>query len=130
MLMEVNTNGNNTNKKVLFKNCAPFINCISEINNTQVGNAKNIDIVMPMHNLIEYSNNYSKTAGIFWQYYKDIPAVNDNGEIVNFAVNNLTDSFNFLVKRTDHTEDNGTKHVEIMVPLKHLSNFWRTLKMP
>ena len=130
MLMEVNTNGNNTNKKVLFKNCAPFINCISEINNTQVGNAKNIDIVMPMHNLIEYSNKYSKTAGIFWQYCKDIPAVNDIGEIVNFAVNNLTDSFNFLVKRTDHTEDNGTKHVEIMVPLKHLSNFWRTLKMP
>ena len=54
---------NNTNKKVIFKNCAPFTNCISKINNTQVDNAKDIDIVMPMYNLIEYSNNYSKTSG-------------------------------------------------------------------
>ena len=46
-----------------FKNCAPFTNCISEINNTQVDNAKDIDIVMPMYNLIEYSDNYAKTAG-------------------------------------------------------------------
>ena len=54
---------NNTNKKVIFKNCAPFTNCISEINNTQIDNAKDIDIVMPMYNLIEYSDNYSKTSG-------------------------------------------------------------------
>ena len=45
---------NNINKKVIFKNCAPFTNCISEINNTQIGNAKDIDIIMPMYNLIEY----------------------------------------------------------------------------
>ena len=51
---------NNTNKKVIFKNCAPFTNCISEINNTQIDNAKDIDIVMPMYNLIEYSDNYAK----------------------------------------------------------------------
>ena len=54
---------NNTNKKVMFKNCAPFTNCISEINNAQVDNAKDIDIVMPMYNLIEYSDNYAKTSG-------------------------------------------------------------------
>ena len=54
---------NNTNKKVMFKNCAPFTNCISEINNVQVDNAKDIDIVMPMYNLIEYSDNYAKTSG-------------------------------------------------------------------
>ena len=54
---------NNTNKKVIFKNCAPFTNCISEINNTQIDNAQDIDIVMPIHNLIEYSDNYSKTSG-------------------------------------------------------------------
>ena len=53
---------NNTNEKVTFKNCAPFTNCISEINNTQVDNAKDLDIVMPMYNLIEYSDNYSKTS--------------------------------------------------------------------
>ena len=57
---------NNTNKKVIFKNCAPFNNCISEINNTQVDNAKDIDIVMPMYNLIEQSDNYSKKSGNLW----------------------------------------------------------------
>ena len=54
---------NDTNKKVIFKNCAPFTNCRSEIDNTQVDNAKDIDIEMPMYNLIEYSDNYSKTSG-------------------------------------------------------------------
>ena len=59
---------NNTGKKVIFKNCAPFTNCISEINNTQVDNAKDIDIVMPMYNLIEYGDNYAKTSESLWQY--------------------------------------------------------------
>ena len=121
---------NNTNKKVIFKNCAPFTNCISEINNTQIDNAKDIDIVMPMYNLIEYSYNYAKTTGSLWQYCKDIPARNANDEIIIFAEGNATDSFNFKVKITGRTEDDGTKNVEIMVPLKHLSNFWRTLEMP
>ena len=65
---------NNTNKKVIFKNCAPFTKCISEINNIQIDNAKVIDIVMSMYNLIEYSDNYAKTTGSLWQYCKDIPA--------------------------------------------------------
>ena len=116
---------NNTNKKVIFKNCAPFTNCISEINNTQVDNAKDIDIVMPMYNLLEYSDHYSKTFGSLWQYCKD-----NNNAIVNFAENNLTDSFNFKVKITVQTGDDGTKNVEMMVPLKYLSNFQRTLEMP
>ena len=66
---------NNTNKKVIFKNCAPFTNCVIEINNTQIDNGKNIDIVMPMYNLIEYSDNYAKTTGSLWQYSKDISAL-------------------------------------------------------
>ena len=94
---------NNTNKKVIFKNCAPFTNCIIEINNIQIDNAKDIDIGMPMYNLIEYSDNYSKTSGSLWQYRKDIPAVDNNNAIVNFAENNLTDSFNFKVKITCQT---------------------------
>ena len=73
---------NNTNKKVIFKNCAPFTDCISKINNTQVDNAKDIDIVMPMYNLIEYSDNYSKISGSLWKYCKDIPAINNNGDII------------------------------------------------
>ena len=121
----------NNNKKVIFKNCAPFTNCINEINNTQIDNAKDIDIVMPMYNLIEYSDNYAKTTGSLWQYCKDIPARNAaNNAIVTFDANNHTDSFNFKVKITGQTGDNGTKDVEIMVPLKYLSNFWRTLEMP
>ena len=69
---------NNTNKKVIFINCTPFTNCISEINNTQIDNAKDIDIVMPMYSLIEYSDNYAKTFGSLWQYCKDIPPVDNN----------------------------------------------------
>ena len=108
----------NTNKKVIFKNCAPFTDCISKINNTQVDNAKDIDIVMPMYNLIEYSDNYSKTSGSLRQYCKDIPAVSNNGDIVDFNGANVTDSFNF---KTGQTDNNGRIYnVEIMVLLKFL----------
>ena len=94
---------NNNNKKVIFKNCAPFTNCISKINNTQKDSAKDIDIVMPMYNLIEYSDNYAKTTGSLWQYCKDIPALNANDEIIVFDVNNVTDSSNFKGKFTGRT---------------------------
>ena len=59
-------NVNNANKVVIFKSCAPFVNCISEINNTQIDNAKDIDIVIPTYNLVEYSDNYSKTFASLW----------------------------------------------------------------
>ena len=115
---------NNTNKKVIFKNCAPFTCCISKINNADIDNAKYIDIVMPMYNLIEYSDNYSKTSGSLWQYCKDIPAVNNAGNIVDFTATNTTDSFKFKTKITGQTNDNGEINgIEIMVPLKYLSNF-------
>ena len=122
---------NNTNKKVIFKNCAPFTKCISKINNTQIDNAEYIDIVMPMYNLIEYSDNYSKTSASLWQYCKEIPAVNNNNVIVNFNGANATDSFNYKTKITGQTNNNGQiDNVEIMLPLKYLSNFWKTLEMP
>ena len=98
-------------KGVIFKNCAPFINCKTEINNTEIDNAKDIDIVIQMYDLIEYSDNYSKTSGSLWQYYKDEP----NG--------NLTDSESFKskIKITGKTPANGnTKDVEVIVPLKYL----------
>ena len=107
-------------KGLIFKNCALFINCIGEINNTQVDNDKDIDIVMPMYSLIEYNDNHSKTSGSLWQYYRDEPN------------NNLADSesFKFKVRITGKTpNDDNEKDVEIMVPLKYLSNFWRTLEM-
>ena len=118
---------NNTNKKAIFKNCAPFTSCISKINNTQIDETEYIDIVMPMYNLAEYSNNYSKTSGSLWQYCKDIPAVGNNEAIVDFNGANATDSFNFKTKITgqaaaDNNNGNiaGRADVEIMVPLKYL----------
>ena len=68
--------------------------------------------------------------GSLWQYCKDIPARDANNEITEFRVNNTTDSFKFKAKITGQTGDDGTKDVETMVPLKYLSNFWRTLEMP
>ena len=94
---------------------------MSKIDDTEIDNAQYIDIVMPMYNLIEYSNNYSKTSSSLWQYYIYEP--NDN----------LADSESFKskVKITGSTPAGGNiKDVEIIVPLKYLSNFWRTLKMP
>ena len=109
------------NKGVIFKNCSPFTKCISRINNTEIDNAQDNDIVMPMYNLIEYSDNYSKTSGSLWQYYKDDP--NDNIT--------QSESFKSKIKITGKTPAAGnTKDVEIIVPLKYLSNFWRTLEMP
>ena len=128
---------NNTNKKVIFKNCAPFTNCISKINNTQIDNAKYIDIVMSMYNLIKYSDNYSKISGSLWQYCKEIPVVIDDGDIVDFNGANATDSFNFKTKITGQTVDNndngniaGRGDVEIMVPLKYQVIFGELLKCP
>ena len=96
-------------KGVTFKNCAPFTKCISSINNRDIDNAHDIDIVMPMYNLIEYNDNYSKTSRSLWQYYKDDP--NDN--LAN------SESFKSKVKITGKTPNNGcTKDVEIIVPLK------------
>ena len=99
-------------KGVAFKNCAPFTNCISEINNTQIDNCKDIDIIIPLYNLLEYSNNYAKASGSLWQYYRNEPS------------DNLADSESFKskVKITGKTPNNETD-AEIMVPLKYLSNF-------
>ena len=109
------------NKGAIFKNCTPFTKCISRINNTDIDTARDIDVVVPMYNLIEYSDNYAKTSGSLWQYFKDDP--NDN--IVQ------SESFKSKIKRTGKTPaDRNTKNVDIIVLLKYLSNFWRTLEMP
>ena len=121
---------NNTNKKVIFKNCAPFTNWISEINNTQVDNAKDIDVIAPLYNLLEYTPLYEKASVSLFQYCKDITAVDNNNAIVNFTENHLTDPFNFKVKVAGQTGDDGTKNNEIKVPLAYLSTFWRSLVLP
>ena len=85
------------NKGVIFKNCAPFTKCISRINGTDIDNARDIDIVMPMYNLIEYSDNYSKTSGSLWQYDRDDP----NNNIVQ------SELFKSKIKITGKTPADG-----------------------
>ena len=103
---------------------------MSEINNSQIDNAKYVDIIMPMYNLIEYSDNSSKISGSLWQYCIEISALDNDVDIVDFNGANATDSFNFKTKIIGQTNNNGIIDVEVMVPLKYLSNFWRTLEMP
>ena len=98
-------------KGVTFKNCVPFTKCINRMNNTDIDNAQDIDIVMPMYNLIEYSDDYSKTSGRLWQYYKDDPN------------NNITDSesFKFKVKIT------GETNCAIKIFKHFLENSWNAI---
>ena len=104
-----------------------FIYWLYKWNNTQTDNPKDIDIVMPIYNLIEYSYNYLKTTEGWWQYYKDEPCLDTNGNIADFpAESNNSASFNFKTKIADRTGNDGTKNVNIKIPLKYLSNFWRT----
>ena len=85
---------------------------------------------MSMHNLIEYSDNYSKTSGFLWQNCRDQLIVDNNGSMADFTVANyITDSFNIKEKQISQAGCNDTKNVELLVPLKYLSNFWRTLEM-
>ena len=87
----------------------PFTDCIGGMNNTQIDHSQYIDVLMPMYNVIEYSNNYSKTSGSLWQYYRD--ELNDNIE--------NSKSFQFKVKITEKTpDDDNKKNVEIAVLLK------------
>ena len=80
---------------------------------------------MPMYNSLEYSDNYSKPPRHLWQYCRDKLALDDNGAIVDFTVaSSITDSFKIKEKLTSKTGNYGRKNVDIMVPLKYLSNFW------
>ena len=107
------TNPNNR-KNIMIRILAPFTDCcITEISNTQKDNAKEIDIVMPMYNLREYSDNYSKTPGSLWQYYGDASFLDNNGAIADFSANNDNSaSFKFKTKIACRTENNGTKNVK------------------
>ena len=119
-------------KKLAFKNNAPFTSCISKINKTLIDKAEGLDIAMPMYNLLEYSKNYRKTTGSYWNYYRDEPNSGKGGKNnnVNYLIKD-SKSFDYKTSITGRLEGNNTKkEVEIVVPLKYLSNFWRTLNMP
>ena len=108
----------NNRENMIIKNCAPFTKCISEINNTQIDNAKDIDIVM-----IISSDNYSKTSGSLWNYYRDEPFLNANVAIAYFHADNSNSAlFKFKTKITRRTGNYGTKNVKFRVPLKYFEN--------
>ena len=130
------------NRFLAFKNNAPFTYCISKINNVLIDNAEDLDVVMPMYNLLEYLKNYRKTTGSLWNYYRDEP---NDFPANNYNANPITISESFKYKSTitgetsnanqengEKTEQGNTKtkkNLEHVVPLKLLSNFWRTLDM-
>ena len=113
----------NAGTAVIFKNCAPFTNCMNKIKNALVDDANYIDVLMPIYNSIEYSDIYSKTC------YGDEPALDNNNNIIDFPANNDSILFKFKEKITGQTGNDGTEDVEVLVQLKFLNNFWRTLKI-
>ena len=101
--------GGNNNKKVMLKNCAPFTYCVRKISNTQVDNAKDFYIVMPMHSLIQYIDNYLKVFVCLWQYYRDKQSLNNANVVIDFtAANQNSKSFNYKQKITVVTNANGS----------------------
>ena len=125
-------NDANYDKKLAFKNNAPFTSCISKINNTLVDNAEDLDIVMPLYNLLEYSKNYRKTTGGLWNYYRDEPNSGIGGENnnVNYSIKD-SKSFDYKTRITRKLEViNETNDPEIAIPLKYLSKFQRSLDTP
>ena len=124
----INVAGDDANTKVAFKNCAPFKKCIAEINETFIDDAEHINITIPMYNLIEYSDNYSDTSGNLWQFKRDEIIGN-----INLA-NNTSSSFKYKSNLIGNTDADGATRkkegVKIAVPLKYLSDSWRSLEIP
>ena len=121
----INVTGGDANTKVAFKNCAPFKDCRTEINDTFVDYADFINITMPMYNLIEYSDNYSDTSGSLWQFKRDEIEGNVDLTVDDNHIPNNSSSFKY--KSSFITNRNGVK---IVVPLKYLSNFRIFLEIP
>ena len=141
----VNNDANNIrdkrNRPVILKNNAPFVSCITRINGELIEDADDLDIVMPMYNLLEYSKSYRKIIGSLYNYYRD-ELTNDNND--NFAYRNVVNSeaFKYKNKITGNTYNvdagadgyevnkNGTQEIELAILLKYLGNFWRALNIP
>ena len=121
--LEGDNDANKHNKNLAFKNNAPFTNCISKINGVQIDNAEDLDVVMPMYNLLEYSKNYKKTTGSLWNYYRDEPSN---------SLNTYSESFKYKTKIVGKTPQNNDSltNAEVVIPLKYLSNFWKNLNIP
>ena len=144
----VNNNADNIrdkrNRPLILKNNAPFVSCITRINGELTGDADDLDIVMSMYNLLEYSKNYRKTIGSLYNYYRDELSDDDDDDGNNFDNINVVNSntFKYKNKITGNTYNvnagvqgydvnkNSTQEVELAIPLKYLGNFWRALNIP
>ena len=139
---EVNNIRDKRNRPVILKNNAPFVSCITRINGELIEDADDLDIVIPMYNLLEYSKNYRKTIGSLYNYYRD--ELSDDADDNNFdnikVVNSNTFKYKNKIIGNTHDVDagaqgydvnkNGTQEVELAIPLKYLGNFWRALNIP
>ena len=119
---------------VAFKNCAPFSRYVAHINDEHVETAENLDIIMPMYNLIEYSENYADSSGSLYQFKRDESPIDNAGNPLNVALDNSV-SFKYttsLLEKADDDvcNDRSLKNTKIVVPLKYLSIFFRSLEMP
>ena len=122
--------GGNNNTRLALKTCTPFINCNLEINDERVDTAENLDIVMPMYNLVEYSHNYQDSSATLYQYKRDEPP--EANAIDNLTANNSS-SFKYKISLLGDRNVVGgivRLNVKVVVPLKYLSNFFRSLEMP
>ena len=127
-------NDANFDRRLTLKNNAPFISCISKINGKLIEDAEDLDIAMPMYNLLEYSKNYEKTTGSLFNYYRDEPnkATIGNGDnAINISIRD-SKSFDYKANITGRLANNANKKedVEIAIPLKYSGNFWRSLNIP
>ena len=127
-------NANRRNKKLTFKNDVPFRSCISKLNNTFIDNSEDLDIVILIYNLLEYSDNYSMASGILWNSYWD--EVNDTPNKKDVANNKINDnktatsiSFKYKTKIKGSTPTNINRlYAELFVSLKYLNSLWLTVK--
>ena len=112
------------NSVVAFKNCVPFCTCDVTVNDEHVEKAEDLDIVMPMYNLLEYSDNYQNSTGSFYQFKRDEPQDN------NTNVGKNTTSLVYKSRLIKGTDNNNVNNVKLVVPLKYVSNFFRSLELP
>ena len=112
------------NSVVAFKNCAPFRTWDVTINDEHVEKAEDLDIVMPMYNLLEYSDNYQDSTGSLYQFKRDEPP-DDNADVAN-----NTSSLVYKSKLISGIDDNNVNNAKLVVPLKYVSSFFRSLEMP
>ena len=124
ILVTENIQNKPANSVVAFKNCAPFRTCDVTINDEHVEKAEDLDIVMPKYNLLEYSDNYQSSTRSLYQFKTDEPP-DDNADIANDTI-----SLVYKLKLIKGTDNNNVDNVELVVPLKYVSNFFRSLEMP